>query len=126
MPRFSEDEPLVYAIRLTMEARLELDEEHNRLAELTNLQRADEWRNGLLEAIRTLATLPDRCVIAPEDELFKAVVRQLLYRRKRGPIWRILFSVYEANDNDPPIIRVHHIRHGAQASMTEWPADENE
>lgn len=126
MPPFSEDEPPVYAIRLTLEARLELDEEHNRLVELANFKMANEWRNGLLDAIRTLATLPERCVVAPEDELFKDVVRQLLYRRKRGPIWRILFSVYEADDNDPSMIRVHHIRHGAQASMTEWPVSENE
>ena len=79
-----------------------------------------------MEKIRGLGTLPERCNTAPENDHFtEDVIYQLLYRHKRGPTWRILFTVYEADANDPPTVKVHHIRHGAQAVMTNWP-DEDE
>ncbi len=43
-----------------------------------------------------------------------------------GPAWRILFSVREVDENDPPTVRVHQVRHASQAPMTEWPLDEDD
>ncbi len=118
-------EPRTYAVRLALSAGRELVEEHDRLTNVSSPNAAEDWRNGLLDSVRSLATLPERCVVAPEDKHFSnGIVRQLLYRRKRGPTWRILFTVHEADENDPPTVQVHHIRHGALAPMTEWPSED--
>ncbi len=121
------DESPVYAVRLAVAAGRELRQEHSRLAGTSGLETADSWRTGLMEKIRTLGTLPARCAAAPEDDYFAdAVIHQLLYRYKRGPTWRILFTVHEADENDPPTVKVQHIRHGAQAAMTSWPDEDDE
>ncbi len=120
----------VYAVRLTNAARREISQEKDRLTNLSDLAIAQDWQAGVLDAVRGLATYPERCVIASENDLFQRVspddvLRLLLYRRRRSsPAWRILFSVHEADDNDPPTVRVHHIRHTAQASITFWPAED--
>ena len=119
----------VYAVRLTSAARYEIDQEKVRLTELSDLAIAQEWQNGVMTAIRGLATYPERCVTASENNLFQRVspgdtLRLYLYRRTRtGPAWRILFSVHKADENDPPTVRIHHIRHASQAPMTEWPTE---
>jgi plasmid stabilization system protein ParE len=125
MVSFGNGESHVYAVCLMASAGSQLEEEHRRLADINNYELADSWRDGLMEAIRSLATFPERCIVAPEDKHFRdGPVRQLLYRRKHGPTWRILFTAHEADENDPPTVRVYHIRHGAQAPMTEWPTDD--
>ncbi len=126
-----DDTPRVYAVRLTSAARHEIDHEKERLNNLSNPEVAQGWHDGLMEAIRVLATYPERCVTASENYLFQRVspgdtLRLLPYRRKRGPTWRILFSVHEADESDPPTVRVHHLRHGAQAPMTEWPDEDRQ
>lgn len=120
------EQPRVYAVRLSEDAGDEIEEEQARLEDVSGPDVADDWQQGLSDAIRSLATYPERCVVAPENVRFAGtVVRQLLYRRKRGPIWRILFTVHEADANDPPTVRVHHVRHGARPPMTQmdWPPD---
>ncbi len=126
----NDDQPLVYAVRFAEATQDEIDQEYERLAGISGLSIADEWRNGLLEAIRSLATYPERCLIATENQPFQRVrpsdsLRVLIYRRTRsGPAWRILFSVHKSDSLDPPIVRVRHIWHGARAPITFWP-DEN-
>jgi plasmid stabilization system protein ParE len=117
---------IVYALRFTFAARADIDEERVRLAAIVGEEAANSWRAGLLEAISTLATLPQRCIVAQEDVLFpEAVVRQFLYRRRRGSAaYRVLFTIHEYPD-DAPFVRVQHVRHAAQAPLTEWPNTEN-
>ena len=69
--------------------------------------RAESWLNGARAAIETLGTFPRRCPLAPEDEELDLEIRQLLYGEHR-----ILFTV--ADD----VVRVLHVRHGAQRSLT--------
>ena len=115
-------EPLTYAVRIATSAGSEIQDEHSRLTAVSGSEIAEDWREGVREAMRGLATYPERCTIADENRLFlDGVVRQLLYRRKRGPTWRILFTVHKADENDSPTVRVHHVRHGAQFPMTSWP-----
>ena len=69
--------------------------------------------------------------MAQEDTVFQRAspgdtFYALLYRRTRtGPAWRILFSVHETDENDPPTVHIQMLRHGAQAPLTHWP-DEDE
>ncbi len=125
-----EDGPPVYAVRFAEAVQDEIDQEYARLAGISDVDVAESWDRGLLEAIRSLATYPKRCAIAPEDQYFQRVrpgtpLRVLIYRRTRtGPAWRILFSVNEADSLDPRTVRVRHVWHGARSPITEWPAED--
>ena len=121
----------VYAVRLAGGVARTIASEYERLEELTGPMLADRWRDGILDTIQSLATLPERCVIARENPLYQEgtgasdTIRQIIYQRRRGgPAWRLLFTVHEADENDPPTIWVRHIRHGAQEPMAEWPLDD--
>lgn len=63
------------------------------------------WFEGLEKAIASLATLPARCPLAPENAEFPFEVRHLLYGRKPH-VYRILFTI------DGETVFVLHIRHG--------------
>ena len=42
-------------------------------------ERAERWQAGLLAAIESLKSLPNRCPVAPESRSAAAPVRELLY-----------------------------------------------
>lgn len=66
---------------------------------------ARDWYEGLLRAIRSLEEMPHRCGAAPEDDVLRAEIRQLLYRDHR-----ILFWLGE----EARTVHVLHVRHGAR------------
>jgi plasmid stabilization system protein ParE len=66
-------------------------------------QAAEAWLAGLLAAVETLSTMPERCALAPENDAFAEEIRQLLYRSHR-----VLFTIRGAE------VHILHIRHVAQ------------
>ena len=50
------------------------------------------WYDGFAHAINSLADMPQRCSLAPENDAFEEEIRQLLYG-PRGPAYRALFTV---------------------------------
>lgn len=124
----SDDEPTIYAVCISETASRQIAQEEDRFAEMLGEPFAGKWSIGLYASIGTLATYPERCAVAPEDELKKAAtLRQHLYRRTRtGPAWRILFTVNTATSDDPPTVYVELVLHGAQAPLTEWPSNDND
>ena len=124
-----ENEALVYAVRFAEHVPVEIQQEYERLVEINGKEIADDWEDNLMAAIRTLATYPERCALAAEDEYFQHIhpglsLRVLIYRRTRnGPAWRILMTVHEADALDPPIVYIRHIWHGARAPITFWPSE---
>src|SRR6185295_6375356 len=66
-----------------------------------------QWFLGLEAAVASLDEFPQRCSLAPENQVFPFEVRQLLYGRKPH-LYRILFTI----ENN--IVHVLHIRHGRQ------------
>lgn len=118
MPEPEEGEaPHVYALRISARARADIEEAAMRFANLSGEQVANEWRDGLYEAIRPLATTPRRQV-AEESLRFRQEVRQLVYRRRPGAVaYRILFTIREPEE-DAPYVRILHVRHGAQRPVT--------
>lgn len=113
------DEPRQYAVRYSEHANRDFDIEYVWLAENVSLEIANEWRTGLREAISGLATFPRRCPRAPEP--FHIEVRQLLFRRKGSQIsHRVLFRFRneEADAQDPPTVKIMHIRGSAQRPLT--------
>jgi plasmid stabilization system protein ParE len=65
---------------------------------------AREWFDGLEAAIATLADMPARCPLAPENSYFRVEIRQLLYGR-----YRILFTIAS-----PDEVWIVHVRHAAR------------
>jgi plasmid stabilization system protein ParE len=76
-------------------------------------ERAEQWREGLGQAISTLSEFPRRCALAPENDRFEAEIRQLLYGQ-----YRILFTLLDVDgDGDEETVHILHIRHGARSLM---------
>ncbi len=58
--------------------------------------------------------------------MFRQTIRRMLYRRTRtGPTYRVLFTLRESPD-DAPTVAIIHVRHAAQAPMTQQEAWEIE
>ena len=79
---------------------------------------AADWYNGLIEAIFSLDEMPRRCALAPESDLSKRPLRQLLYTRRKVT-YRILFAILQEEDEENEgALRIYRIRHGAQRPLT--------
>jgi plasmid stabilization system protein ParE len=74
---------------------------------------AAKWLDGLLDAITSLETLPKRCPIASENDLFDEEIRVLIYRM--SSVYRILFTIQQ----DKVVILF--IRHGSRDTITPGP-----
>ncbi len=68
----------------------------------------ERWFLALRAAMNSLANLPARCPLAPENQDSPAEVRQLLYGR-RPHVYRILFAIE---------VQVLHIRHGRRRPVS--------
>jgi plasmid stabilization system protein ParE len=102
---------MAYRVRLTPEAEADIEELYRWLIAPTPL-RGPAWFNGMMDAIESLASHPQRCPLAPETAFFPKEIRQLLYGRGRG-VHRILFTIKGAT------VVVLHVRHGARTHLTE-------
>jgi plasmid stabilization system protein ParE len=63
------------------------------------------WYSGLIDALKSLASHPQRCPVAPEGMELREPIRQLLYGRRP---YRILFWIIGEE------VQVLHIRRGAR------------
>lgn len=120
-----DEEQAVYAVRLSEPAVRQAEAALERIIETEGLDAAEDWQEGLQAARASLATLPERCMVAVEDALFQKKhlgpsLRVLLYRRGRSA-WRLLFTVHAATDKDAPRVQIHQMRHSAQKPLTRWP-----
>jgi plasmid stabilization system protein ParE len=68
------------------------------------------WFAALHDAIASLAELPRRCPLAPENDVLPFEVRQLLHGRKPN-VYRILFTIEDQT------VYVLHIRHGRRQPL---------
>lgn len=72
-----------------------------------SIEKADEWLDGLQDAIDSLDEFPLRCQLAPESEFLAFELRQMLYGSSRKP-HRVLFRVIGK------AVHVLTVRHPAQ------------
>lgn len=70
----------------------------------------ERWFVAFRAAITSLASLPSRCPLAPENRDSPVEVRQLLYG-ERPHVYRILFAI------EGTVVQVLHIRHGRRRPM---------
>ena len=116
----------VYTVRLLPSASRSLDEAVIHVAKTSGKEEAEagvyasNFRRELFTAVGTLATLALRFPLAPEVARFSPPpVRAMPFCfRDGGPIWRVLYRVYEADENNPARVEIVTIRHGAQKPLT--------
>ena len=110
--RSDEASNLTYALRLHERALRDAEEAFAYLSTAALMEIAEEWQQGLADAIASLATYPRRCPLASEQ--FRREVRHLLYRRPGSSVThRILFTITgdEPDALEGPAVTVLHIRH---------------
>ncbi len=130
----SEDEErlTVYAVRPSSHAADQIQAEHQRLQQRSGFDVADAWEDALMDAVASLATLPERCPIAPENDLFQRAkpgqtLRVLIHKQTHGSTaWRILFRIPSPNTADPPTVRVLRVLYGSQLPMARWIMEEGD
>jgi plasmid stabilization system protein ParE len=99
-----------YAIRTTSRADADIDAAVRWLSRQSPVAAA-RWHAGVLKAVRSLATNPDRCPLADEAVDLGLDLRELLYGRRRG-VYRVLFTI------DGQTVTIHRVRHAAQDRLT--------
>lgn len=108
-----------YRIEFSDEAEAELDAAYLFLSN-QDPDQAIRWYKDIHSAISTLSQFPRRCPLAFENEQYPTnEVRQLLYGKGRN-IYRILFTVFEEEQE----VRVLHVYHGARQTRLTAPEDE--
>ena len=113
------DDLVPYVLRLRERAVRDITAAYVRFAEVVSVAIADEWRDGLMDTIAGLATLPRRYPVAPER--FRGEVRQLRYQRPGSQVaYRVLFTITgeQAQSPDPPAVIILHVRHATTRRMT--------
>jgi plasmid stabilization system protein ParE len=105
-----------YFIEISSVAEAEADRAFLLLSQITSLEKAREWYDGLLQAIESLSAMPKRCPLARENQYLSKEIRQLLYGKSRNS-YRILFTIVETEEMS--VVRILHIRHAAQQTIGE-------
>lgn len=90
---------------LESRAREDLESRYRYLARTASFAAAKSWLEAIVAALESLASLPDRCPLASENDAFSVTIRQLLQGSDR-----ILFTV----SRDTRRVHVLHIRHQAR------------
>jgi plasmid stabilization system protein ParE len=95
-----------FSVEITAPALAEIEETFAFLAN-HSLPAAERWYNRLRAAFESLRHEPERCQLAPENDWYDGVLRQLLYGKRRH-VYRILFEVREKT------VYILRVRHGRQ------------
>ena len=103
---------MAFRVRNSARAKRDLDRILSRLLAEQAGEVGVRWFRGSSAAIASLASFPERCPLAPENETLPFEVRRLLYGRRQHR-YRILFTI----ERDTGLIV--HIRHGRQQPLDE-------
>lgn len=93
---------MAYRVRLSLQARQDVQETADFLRDNAGVERARKWKNGVLEAIESLSEMPSRCAVAEESAEIGVELRHLIHRPHR-----IIFRVQEATQT-VDVLRVYH------------------
>lgn len=101
---------MAYRVELSPQAEQEIEQAYLWILNQSPAS-AHRWYNGLIDALNSLKTMPQRRPLAPEHDAFDDEIRQLLYGRRQHR-YRALFTVHGRT------IRVLHVRHGAMRHLS--------
>ena len=100
-----------FDVRITPDAEQDAEEILDWLIEQHAGETGARWSLRMSEAVESLAELPRRCKLAPEDASSPYEVRELLYGDKPH-LYRLLFTI----ENE--VVYVLHVRHGRILPLT--------
>jgi plasmid stabilization system protein ParE len=101
---------MAFRVELSAAAERDSDEILTWLAERHEGRTGINWYLGLQDALASLAHMPARCALAPEDDRVPFEMRQLLYGR-RPHVYRLLFTI------ERDVVRVLRIRHARRSRL---------
>jgi len=104
---------MTYEVLLTTKVERELREAADWWEEYRSADEAERWYKGIVTAIQSLESNPQRCSIAREDTDLHIPLRELHYGLGSRPTHRVVFTIR------PDRIVVHAVRHVAQRDLTE-------
>lgn len=102
-----------FKVYISRTAESDIEEAYLWWSEHRSSVQANKWYGSILDSIKTLSSMPDRCPLAEEAADLGSQVRQLLFGIGGGrPTHRILFQVH---DKAVHILRVVHTAQGGIA-----------
>ena len=101
---------MTFRVEISAQAEREAEEIFSWLLSQHAGETGLRWFLAMEDALASLATLPHRCPLAPENSMFPFEVRQLLYGQKPH-LYRILFTI------EDDIVNILHIRHGRRKPL---------
>lgn len=107
---------MAFRVEIAPRALRDLDEIAEYIKRGGGFGQAEEWFNGMIDAIRTLEEMPARCPIADESYELGQEVRLLLHGKRSRK-----YRVYYAIRHDAPsagAVLVFHVRHWARKSLS--------
>lgn len=107
---------MAFRVEIAPRAFNDLDEIAAYIKRWGSFERAEEWFNGIMDAIQTLEAMPSRSPIADESEDLGEEVRVLLYGR-RNRKYKIYYSIRHKGPSTGTV-RVFHVRHWARKSLS--------
>lgn len=93
---------MAYSVKLSPQARRDVQETADFLRDNVGIERARKWKNGIIAAIESLSEMPSRCAVAEESAELGVELRHLMHRPHR-----IIFQVQEAAQT-VDVLRVYH------------------
>ena len=96
----------MFRIVITGLAKNDIQYTHDWWAEHHSKANAAMWYQGVYTAIQSLEVMPERCSLAPEQNLAEQALRQLLYGVRSRPTHRIVFLI---DGSDVVILAVRHL-----------------
>ena len=102
---------MAYRVEIARQAELEASESFLWRIERLSVEAAVKWYNELMISVGTLAEMPGRCGLAPENDCFEDEIQQL-HDGKRSSSYRILFKIRGET------VYVLHIVHGTMNTLT--------
>jgi plasmid stabilization system protein ParE len=97
-----------FRVELAPQVYADLDAIADYIEERGSFASAENWFNGIIDAIGGPKEQPSRCPFAQESEDIRAEIRLLLYGKRNRR-----YKVYFAADSDTDTVRVFHVRHWA-------------
>jgi hypothetical protein len=120
------DELRPYFVVVRPELAADIARIHGQMVGLFGVRFADEWEDGLYDALTDLAFTPVRQIAEFENNLIaqnspEFIIRRMVYCKRGSKISIIIFFVVTDDSNAPGArgyVHLLHARHGSQDSLT--------
>ncbi len=103
---------MAFRVEIAPQASADLDAIADYIKQRGSFESAQQWFNGIMDAIAALKDMPGRCPIAEESEELEQDVHLLLYGRHNRR-----YKVYYSLHDETRTVRVFHVRHWARKAL---------